>query len=113
MAEALARRRFGDRIRVQSAGSQPAGVNPMAVRVLEEVGIDMAEQRSKSIDTIDLSTVDTVVTLCREEVCPVVPGLRSLHWPLADPAAAGPDEALDAFRRARDEIARRLDALDT
>jgi arsenate reductase len=113
MAEALARRRFGDRLRVQSAGSRPAGVNPVAVRVLAEVGIDMSAQRSKGIDAIDLADVDTVVTLCEEEVCPVVPGLRRLHWPLADPAAAPPEEAVEAFRRARDEIARRLDALDT
>ena len=115
MAEGLARARFGGRVRVASAGSAPAAVHPLAAAALREVGIDAGGQRSKSVDSIAPGSVDVVVTLCAEEVCPAFPGAaRRLHWPLPDPAgAAGPDaERLDRFRAARDEIARRLPALD-
>jgi arsenate reductase len=115
MAEGLARVRFGDRVPVASAGSSPAAVSPFAIAALDEVGIDISGHRSKSVDTIDPESVDLVVTLCAEEVCPAFLGkARRLHWPLPDPAAgAGSDaERLDGYRAARDAIARRLDALD-
>ena len=73
MAEGLARARFGERARVQSAGSAPSSVNPLAVQAMAEVGIDISGQWSKRVDTIDPATVDTVVTLCADEVCPVFP----------------------------------------
>ena len=114
MAEGLARARFGLEVEVQSAGSKPAGLNPLAVRAMEEVGIDISSNRSKSIDTIHLEAVDIIVTLCAEELCPVVPGdRRQLHWALADPAAAiGSDaDRLERFREIRDEIDRHLDQL--
>ena len=115
MAEGLARARFGERLRVQSAGSVPATVNPHAVRALADIGIDISGQRSKHVDSIDPATVDTVVTLCADEVCPAfLAAARRVHWPLPDPAgASGSDaERLDQFRRTRDEIARRLDELE-
>lgn len=115
MAEGLARARFGDRVRVASAGSSPATVNPLAIAALDEVGIDISGHRSKSAETIDPASVDLVVTLCAEEVCPAFLGnARRLHWPLPDPAgAAGSDaERLDGFRAVRDELAWRLDSLD-
>ena len=115
MAEGLARARFGDRVRVTSAGSSPATVNSFAIAALDELGIDISGHRSKSVDTIDPASVDLVVTLCAEEVCPAFLGnARRLHWPLPDPAgAAGSDaERLDGFRSVRDEIARRLETLD-
>ena len=115
MAEGLARARFGDRVRVASAGSSPARVNPFAIAALDELGIDISGHRSKGVDTIDAESVDLVVTLCAEEVCPAFLGnARRLHWPLPDPAGgAGSDaERLDGFRAVRDEIARRLDTLD-
>lgn len=115
MAEGLARARFGDRARVQSAGSAPAPVNPLAVRALAELGIDISGQRSKRADSIDPSTVDTVVTLCADEVCPVFPSrVRRLHWPLPDPAGApgSEEERLARFRTVRDAIAARLGDLD-
>ena len=115
MAEGLARARFGDRVRIASAGSSPAAVNPFAIAALDEVGIDISGQRSRSVETIDPAAVDLVVTLCAEEVCPAFLGAaRRLHWPLPDPAGgAGSDaEKLDGFRAVRDEIARRLDVLD-
>jgi arsenate reductase len=112
MAEGLARRLFGDRVRVQSAGSQPSHVNPYAIEAMAELGIDLGSHRSKSIDEIDPATVDTVITLCAEEVCPVWLGQATrVHWPLPDPAGEGtPDELRARFRTVRDEIRRRLQA---
>src|SRR5262245_30242031 len=85
MAEGLARRRFGDRVRVQSAGSKPSRVNPHAIEVMRELGIDLGAHHAKSVDTIDPGSSDTVVTLCAEEVCPIFPArVDRLHWPIPD-----------------------------
>ena len=117
LAEALARQRFGDEVRVYSAGSQPSGrVNPYAVRVLEEVGIDTRNLRSKAIDEIDLDGVDLIVTLCAEEACPVVSArARRLDWAMPDPDRKNEDltdeERLAIFRQTRDAIARRIEVL--
>lgn len=116
MAEALARARFGDRVRVQSAGTQPSRVNPHAIAVMAERGVDISGQHSKSVSTIDPATVDLVVTLCAEEVCPLFLGAATrLHWPIDDPAGSDPsisrEEFLTRFRRARDEIDARLNDL--
>ena len=106
MAEGLARRRFGPNVRVQSAGSRPSRVNPYAIEVLREVGVEVAGQRSKSVDTIDPSTVGTVITLCAEEVCPLFLGqARHLHWPIEDPASE--DAAPARITRARPAPCRR------
>jgi arsenate reductase len=113
MAEGLARARYGDRVRVQSAGSAPSVVNPHAIAAMQEIGIDVSSHRSKSVDTIDPSSVDVVVTLCAEEVCPVFLGqARRLHWPFPDPAAAPDDQKPARFRQVRDAIAARLPELD-
>ena len=89
-----------------SAGSQPRSLNPLAVRVLAEEGIDIAHHRSKGLDAIPLDQVDVIVTLCAEEVCPYVPGaVQRLHWPLPDP------NDLETFRLVRDELRRRLPSL--
>lgn len=111
MAEGLARRIFGDGITAMSAGSEPSGrVNPLAVEVMQEIGIDIDGHTSKSVDTIDLTSVDMIVTLCAEEVCPAVAGkFTRLHWPIDDPAG---ENTIEAFRRARDEIASRLHGLE-
>lgn len=114
IAEGLARAMFGGRIAVQSAGSEPSAVNPYAIEVMNEVGIDLSAHRSKSVATIDPSTIATVVTLCAEEVCPVFLGkVRRLHWPVPDPASRDPslsrDEMLARFRTARDTIRAKLD----
>ncbi len=116
MAEGLARRLFGARIPVQSAGSEPSEVNPYAIEVMRELGVDLTTHHSKSVQTIDATTVDTVITLCAEEVCPVFLGkARRLHWPIQDPASKDPslprDEMLARFRTARDQIQTRLEVL--
>ena len=112
MAEGLARKILGERAEVSSAGSNPASVNPHAIEVMAEIGIDITGQCSKSVDTIDLSGLDLVVTLCAEEVCPVLPGqVRRLHWPIPDPAAQDLGEPEARFRAARDLIQERIEAL--
>ena len=116
MAEGLARALLGSDVRVQSAGSAPSPVNPHAISALAEIDIDITGQTSKSVEDIDPETVDLVITLCAEEVCPAFLGrAKRLHWPLSDPAgAADPDtEELQTFRDTRDEIARRLEELKT
>ena len=115
MAEGLARARFGPAVSVESAGSRPSEVNPLAVAVLAEIGIDITGQRSTDVAAVDPARVGTVVTLCAEEVCPALLGdARRLHWPLADPAAVTgtEEERRQRFREVRDEIARRLAMLD-
>ena len=113
MAEGLARMMFGDRFTVQSAGSQPSRVNPYAIEVMAELGVDLSTHTSKSVETIEPATVDTVITLCAEEVCPVFLGkARRLHWPVPDPATSDPlsrDEMLRRFRTARDAIRTKLE----
>ena len=115
MAEGLARALLGERAQVQSAGSRPSSVNPYAIEVMRELGIDLSGQRSKSIDEIDVAALDLIVTLCAEEICPVPPpGARRLHWPIPDPASdpgLSPEALRDRFRSARDEIRARLAVL--
>jgi protein-tyrosine-phosphatase/catechol 2,3-dioxygenase-like lactoylglutathione lyase family enzyme len=117
MAEGLARQLFGARVVVQSAGSEPSQVNPYAIEVMKEVGVDLTTHHSKSVQTIDPATVGTVITLCAEEVCPVFLGkVRRLHWPIQDPASKDAslprEEMLTRFRTARDQIRGRLEVLE-
>lgn len=111
MAEGVARSLAPQGVRVSSAGSAPSRLNPLAVRALAEVGIDISTHRSKGVNEVPPADVDVVVTLCAEEVCPVFLGkaLR-FHWGLPDPAGVGGDDEarLEAFRRVRDELRRRL-----
>ena len=115
MAEGLARQVFPGH-RIQSAGSRPSRVNPYALEVLLEAGIDASGQTSKSVQDIDPATVDLVITLCAEEVCPLFLGkAERLHWPIPDPASEDPsltpDDLRQRFRAGRDEIRRRLEQL--
>lgn len=95
-----------------SAGSDPAEwIRPEAVTVMAELGVDIEWNRSKHVDEIPVDMVDTVITLCDEESCPVFVGdVHRVHWGLPDPAALDGDEAerLDAFRKTRDELIERL-----
>jgi arsenate reductase len=115
IAEGLARELYGARAVVASAGSKPSRVNPYAIEVMKEIGIDLGTHRSKSVDDVDPAGVDVVVTLCAEEVCPVFLGtVRRLHWPIPDPASDDAsltrDDMLAQFRAARDAIRSKLAA---
>ncbi len=115
MGEGLARQMFPG-LRIQSAGSRPSRVNPYAIEVLAELDIDARSHTSKSVQDIDPATVDLVITLCAEEVCPLFLGqAERLHWPIPDPASDDPslmpDQMRERFRAARDEIRRRLEEL--
>ncbi|MGC4119294.1 MAG: arsenate reductase ArsC [Myxococcales bacterium] len=114
MAEGIARSLAPAGVQVSSAGSAPTKVRPQAMAALREIGIDLSTHVAKHVSAIDPKSVDVVVTLCGEEECPLFLGkaLR-VHWGLPDPAAVtGSEEAqLDAFRKVRDELSRRLGAL--
>ena len=114
MAEGLARRLYGEQAEIESAGSMPSKINPLAVKALHEKGIDISRHFSKSTDQLSprfLVQLDYVITLCAEEVCPHLasPAVK-LHWPLPDTAgmAGTEEEQLQRFREARDEIEAKL-----
>jgi arsenate reductase len=111
MAEGIARSLAPAGVTVSSAGSEPSKVNPLAIRALDEIGIDIRGHHSKSVETLSPEGVDAVITLCAAEVCPVFLGkAHRIHWGLPDPAGAGAndEEQLQAFRNVRDELRRRL-----
>jgi len=106
MAEGLARSMAPSGYHFLSAGSDPGTVNPLAIQALAEERIDISAHHAKGLASVPLDDVDTIVTLCAEEVCPVVPGkVRRLHWPLPDP------KDLASFRAVRDELRRQIPAL--
>ena len=114
IGEGVARKLLGPAVRSQSAGSKPTRLRAEAARVLAEIDIDTSTQHAKLVNDIDPASVDTVITLCGEEECPLFLGAaRRLHWGLADPAAIGGDDdaRLAAFRQTRDELERRLSVL--
>lgn len=113
LAEGLAKSIFGGGAVVESAGSEPSGqVQPWAIEVLKDDGIDISKSRSKSTAQLSpafLANLDYVITLCAEEVCPMLPSrAKRLHWPIQDPAASPESEKESAFRRAKNEIRERL-----
>jgi arsenate reductase len=114
MAEGLLRNMAGDRIEVASAGVAPTQVRPEAIEAMKEIGIDISNHRSKSVDELITQAFDYVITVCdnANQHCPMFPGAcRRIHWSIEDPAAvAGDDKTrLEAFRRARNELRERLD----
>lgn len=112
MAEGFARHYWGDRVNVQSAGIERHGLNPLAVRAMAEVGIDISGHKSKTLDELETFSPDTVVTVCghANETCPVFPGyVKRIHAGFDDPPklaanARSEEEALVHYRRVRDEI---------
>lgn len=113
MAEGWLRSLAGDRFEVESAGTDPVGLNPGAVAVMREVGVDIAGQRSKSLARFLDQRFDHVISVCdrARESCPTLPGAATLlHWSFDDPAAAqgSAEERQAVFRRVRDEIAARV-----
>jgi arsenate reductase len=118
MAEGWLRHYASDRAQVFSAGTKPAGLNPLAVAVMREAGIDISTHRSKHLDELAKEDFLFVITVCdaAREACPVFPGaLYQLHWSFDDPAAAAgtEEEKLKVFRRVRDEIAKRVSEFAT
>ncbi|QJE94385.1 arsenate reductase ArsC [Luteolibacter luteus] len=110
MAEGILRAAAGDLLNVQSAGSKPAGyVHPLAIKALEEIGIDISGHHSKHMDEFLTQEVGIVITVCgnADQACPMFPGqLQRHHWGFDDPAHATGTEAeqMLVFRRVRDEI---------
>jgi thioredoxin type arsenate reductase len=114
MAEGIARSLASPEINVCSAGLHPTRVRPEAIAVLKEIGIDISHHRSKAISDIPVAEIDTVITLCAEQECPVfAEAIRHLHWDLSDPiaGAGSEEERMTAFRHIRDELRRRIVAL--
>ncbi|MFN7064972.1 MAG: arsenate reductase ArsC [Aquificaceae bacterium] len=116
MAEGFAKRVaefLNIKMEVYSAGSDPAKeVNPFAIEVMQEKGIDISHQRPKGLEAIPYKEVDLVITLCdsAKQSCPIFPAQRHIHWDLPDPASfdGSPEAKREFFRRVRDEIERRV-----
>jgi arsenate reductase len=108
MAEGLLRTLYRDRYEVYSAGIEPSSVNPYAVEVMKELGIDLSTHRSKSIEEFQGIMFDYMVTVCdhAKEACPFFPGKKILHKKFANPSMfdGSLEETLVMFRRVRDEI---------
>lgn len=114
LAEGLARQMFPN-AEVHSAGSHPGKLNPFAVKVMNEIGIDISKHYSKSYDDLPpkfIVSLDYLITLCAEEVCPtMVSKAKKIHWPFTDPATKEsiPEaESFKRFREARDAIQKQL-----
>jgi arsenate reductase len=115
MAEGLLKHCAGESFDVASAGVSPTRVRPEAIEVMREIGIDISNHRSKSVDEYLGLGFDYVITVCdnANEQCPIFPGAtKRIHWSFEDPAAAVGDDIarLAVFRRVRNEITTRLQA---
>lgn len=109
MAEGFGKQILGKDWQVKSAGIETHGLNPLAVKVMAEKGIDISQNTSKLIDNNYLNNCDLVITLCGDarDRCPMTPAtVQKMHWPLPDPAQAtgSEEEVLQIFRQVRDEI---------
>ena len=114
MAEGLLRHLGGDRFEVMSAGTETTRVRPLAVRAMDEIGIDISGQESKTLKRYLQEPFDHVITVCDDanEACPFFPGAMSrLHWSFEDPSRAEGSEVerLEVFRTVRDELRRRIE----
>jgi arsenate reductase len=114
MAEGLLRHLAGDRFEAYSAGTLPSGMSEMTVEAMQEVGIDIAEQRSKHVDEFAGHRFDYVITVCdtAKESCPVFPGGEQLHWSVEDPSdiQARGVPLMEAFRIAREDLRTRIES---
>jgi arsenate reductase len=115
MAEGLLRHLAGDRFEAMSAGTEATRVRPLAIRAMDEIGVDISEQESKTLDRYLQESFDNVITVCDDanEACPFFLGAQSrLHWSFEDPSKAegSEEERLEAFRRVRDGIKDRVQA---
>ena len=115
MAEGLLRHLTGDRFEAFSAGTEATRVRPLAIMAMEEIGIDISGQESKTLDRYLNEPFDRVITVCDDanEACPFFPGAQSrLHWSFEDPSRAegSEEERLAVFRSVRDRIGERVQA---
>ena len=111
MAEALLRLIAGDHFEAESAGTHPAGLNPMTVEAMQGIGVDVRHHRSKHVEEFIGQSFDYVITVCdrAKDSCPLFPGAINVrHWSFDDPATAPLETRLEIFRRVRDEIADQL-----
>ncbi len=112
MAEGILRWLSGGRVESHSAGTHPSRVNPLAIRVMQEIGVDISAQYSKPVQEFIGKPIDVVITVCDSaaENCPVFPGrVERIHWSFPDPAAVEGDAArLAAFRAVRDGLIERF-----
>jgi arsenate reductase len=114
MAEGLLRHLAGDRFEAMSAGTEATHVRPLAIQAMEEIGVDISEQGSKTLDRYLQERLDYVITVCDDanEACPFFPGANSrLHWSFEDPSKAegSEEERLEVFRSVRDRIHGRIE----
>ncbi len=115
MAEGLLRALAGDRFEAMSAGTEATRLRPLAVRTMEEIGVDISDQESKSLDRYLKEPFDYVITVCDDanEACPFFPGAQSrLHWSFEDPSKAEgtEEERFQVFRSVRERIRERIEA---
>ncbi|MBN1756123.1 arsenate reductase ArsC [bacterium] len=114
MGEALLRKIGGEYFEAYSAGLEPKGINPLTLKVMKEIGMDISNQRSKKIDEyLGKVHFGYVITTCAEaeEQCPIFPGVtKRYYWPLEDPASFSgtEEEKLTAFRKVRDQIRKKV-----
>src|SRR5215475_7083683 len=112
MAEAILRQIAGDEYIAYSAGTQPRGVHPRTIEVMDEIDVDIRQQKSKNIDLFVDQQFDFVITLCdrAKERCPAFPGAALIHWGFDDPTETRGDRDIELrqFRKVRDEITRRI-----
>ncbi|OGC11587.1 hypothetical protein A3K48_03680 [candidate division WOR-1 bacterium RIFOXYA12_FULL_52_29] len=105
MAEGFAKKYGGDKIEAYSAGSKPSGtVNPDAVKVMGEIGIDISEQNSKGFMDLPYQAFDYIVTMGCKDTCPYFPAREKIDWQIEDPKEKGPD----FFRKVRDKIGEKV-----
>jgi arsenate reductase (thioredoxin) len=106
MAESFARFIGPAEIQYFSAGTRPGAISLHTVKVMREVGIDIAGQRIKGFDEIPIETITTIISLCEDEECPPLPGgVHHLSWPIQNPVRTSEDDdILQAYRRVRDQI---------
>jgi arsenate reductase (thioredoxin) len=114
MAEGLLRHLAGDRFEAMSAGTEATRVRPLAIRAMEEIGVDISGQESKTLDRYLGEPFDHVITVCDDanEACPFFPGAASrLHWSFEDPSRAvgSEEERLAVFRSVRDRIREKIE----
>jgi arsenate reductase len=109
MAEGFAKKMLSTDLKIFSAGIEPKRIPPMAVKVMQEIGVDISHQKSKNISEIPLDKIDIVITLCGDaaERCPIFPGkVKRIHWEIENPAKAkgSQEEIIKIFRKVRNNI---------